>query len=173
MERKKVVRTEQTTLDQYYKFPAEAILSDLRMIIESGNSLNRSAVVSTIFSLSYSEYINPNQDKGEKEGTYDMLNDIRVLKKEVNGLVEELLSIDNNTRQRMLEDRLALKNERQARGQKEKKEAEQNEIKKKLKIHRGGLYKPSDQPTYLADDLISDTFKKWQKEQNNNPETTA
>jgi len=43
-----------------------------------------------------------------------------------------------------------------------------------LKLVNGGLYKPSDRPNYLADDMISDEFKKWQREQKNNtPEVTT
>jgi len=44
----------------------------------------------------------------------------------------------------------------------------------RLTVLKGGLYKPPQKTkTFTADDLISDEFKKWQKEQNNNPEVTA
>jgi len=40
----------------------------------------------------------------------------------------------------------------------------------KLKVHNGGLYKPSECPTYQADDLLSDEFKAWQREQRTKPD---
>jgi hypothetical protein len=42
-----------------------------------------------------------------------------------------------------------------------------NKVKKtvNLHVHKGGLYKPSERPTYQADDLLSDEFKAWQRGQ--------
>lgn len=40
-----------------------------------------------------------------------------------------------------------------------------NHNDKIFKVHRGGLYKPPEVSTDKADDILSDTFKAWQREQ--------
>ena len=110
----KMVRTGKTTVEEYYNFPIEDILSDARLILESGTEADRKIIAIPIFFYS------------------------RSLKK------------------RQAEMRLKEK----ARGNIEQKNRGTH-----LNVHRGGLYKPSERPTYKADDFLSGEFKAWQRAQ--------
>jgi hypothetical protein len=50
----KMVRIEKTTLEEYYNFPIEDILSDARLVLESGDERSREPVCIPIFIYSRS-----------------------------------------------------------------------------------------------------------------------
>lgn len=128
MGKKKMVRTEQTTIEEYYNFPIEDILSDARLVLEAGDECDCKIIAIPIFYHS------------------------GPLKKQ------------------QAEMRLKEKYSCIAGGRKPGGNIEQKTRVTHLKVHRGGLYKPSERPTYKADDLLSGEFKAWQRARRAKPD---